>query len=80
MNEGYLKYSCDWIKAEAPPMRIFTEINNLRSMLYAKGLIGAYPDGIGYGNVSARAEGKAFYISGSNRLFGFLIRKALLAG
>jgi len=33
--------------------------------MYEYGFIGVYPNGIGYGNISARADASSFYISGT---------------
>ncbi len=65
MDEGYIKFNCRWV--EAPPLsgeRLAT-INHWRDKLYALGLIGVYPDGIGYGNISMRFRGNTFVITGS---------------
>jgi ribulose-5-phosphate 4-epimerase/fuculose-1-phosphate aldolase len=67
MNEGYIKFNCIWKREEIRfPEEIFAQLESCRSRLYALGLIGIYPDGIGFGNLSARiGEGKSFIISGS---------------
>ncbi len=65
-DEGYIKFNLDWDK------RIFSFndqdfslINTSRERLYKTGLIGAYPDGIGFGNLSLRNSSNSFIISGS---------------
>jgi L-ribulose-5-phosphate 4-epimerase len=65
MDEGYIKFNCQWIKAAPPPPASLVEINAWRSKLYGLGLIGAYPNGIGFGNVSIRAQANSFIITGS---------------
>ncbi|MEM9821184.1 MAG: class II aldolase/adducin family protein [Bacteroidota bacterium] len=47
------------------PNALIAELNAARDQLYALQLIGAYPDGIGYGNISQRWKGDQFIISGS---------------
>jgi ribulose-5-phosphate 4-epimerase/fuculose-1-phosphate aldolase len=65
-DEGYIKFSADWTKAAAFPDAEIAELNDFRQMLYRMGLIGAYNNGIGFGNISRRVKNKGlFYISGS---------------
>ncbi len=65
-EEGYIKFRADWEKAPAPPAPFLEDLIAVRSELYKRGLIGMYPDGIGYGNISKRwnTEGR-FVISGT---------------
>ena len=65
--EGYVKFSCAWDRrAVELPDSIYTSLERWRNKLYSIELIGAYPDGIGYGNISARIPGEnRFFISGS---------------
>jgi ribulose-5-phosphate 4-epimerase/fuculose-1-phosphate aldolase len=44
---------------------VFLSLERERSRLYELGLIGMYPDGIGFGNISVRTEGCTFVITGS---------------
>lgn len=44
---------------------VIATINDWRQTLYKKRLIGSYPDGIGYGNLSCRTLGTTFLITGS---------------
>jgi ribulose-5-phosphate 4-epimerase/fuculose-1-phosphate aldolase len=62
MTEGYIKFNCNWIKQEFN--EDITEINKWRNKLYSLNLIGAYENGIGFGNISIR-EGNNFIITGS---------------
>lgn len=66
MDEGYIKFRAIWRQAEAMPWAALAELDYWRNRMYDAGLIGAYPDGIGYGNISRRwdEEGR-FVISGS---------------
>ncbi len=64
--EGYIKFQTDW--QQTPPMdwAILAELDHWRNEMYQAGLIGAYPDGIGFGNISRRWENtNQFLISGS---------------
>ncbi len=70
-DEGYLKFELQWNQAaiHVPPS-LLRELERWRGQLYAAGLVGAYPDGVGFGNVSCRVPGSSgspaqFYITGS---------------
>lgn len=65
-NEGYIKFEARWTLTDPLPDADIAEINQWRQRLYQRGFIGAYPDGIGFGNLSRRwdAAGR-FLISGS---------------
>ena len=67
MIEGYIKYNCIWQKEEIYIQNeTFTQLESARAVLYDLGLIGMYPDGIGFGNISVRGDSAAhFIISGS---------------
>lgn len=64
-DEGYIKYTSLSIHGPAPDNALIKEINEVRTELYRKGLIGVYPDGVGFGNLSIRTEGNTFVITGS---------------
>jgi ribulose-5-phosphate 4-epimerase/fuculose-1-phosphate aldolase len=66
MNEGYVKYRCDWTRRliTADPEHL-AGLRRWRTRLRAAGLIGAYPDGVGFGNLSVRVSGHRFLITGS---------------
>ncbi len=66
-EEGYLKFHCKLEKSGAViPKDLFGEINKWRNHMYSHNLIGAYENGIGFGNISVRVPGtNNFYISGS---------------
>lgn len=64
MDEGYIKFHCHWIQAAPVAADQLKEIIACRDLLYAKGLVGVYPNGVGFGNVSIRS-GKRFIITGS---------------
>ncbi len=67
MDEGYIKFNCNWVKQKPDPTfkEAISEINIWRDKLYKLGLIGVNPDGIGYGNISVRIKGQTFLITGS---------------
>lgn len=66
MDEGYIKFDVHWKKTPPLPEEFVSELNVYRQRLYELKLIGAYDNGIGYGNISCRygQEGQ-FIISGS---------------
>ncbi len=66
MEEGYIKFRAEWLRKPALPASTLMELNQWRDRLYGLGLLGAYPNGIGFGNISQRwnPEGQ-FIISGS---------------
>lgn len=66
MQEGYIKFRADW--KTTPPLQhgAVAGLCHWRNEMYRLGLIGAYPDGIGFGNISQRiGNGSHFLISGS---------------
>ena len=65
MDDGVIKYSSERVAGQVPYSAALTHLNAARSTLFELGLIGAYPDGIGYGNLSLREEGVRFVISAS---------------
>jgi ribulose-5-phosphate 4-epimerase/fuculose-1-phosphate aldolase len=65
MDEGYIKFNCNWIPSNDIPLNKVAVLNVWREIMYKKGLIGVYPDGIGFGNISLRCNEKMFLISGS---------------
>lgn len=66
MDEGYIKFNAQWKKGDALPSPFLQPLIKTRQELYALGLIGAYDNGIGYGNISRRwNEAGQFVISGS---------------
>lgn len=67
MDEGYIKFEADWTKKPAFSSMQITQLLYWRRELYKLGLIGAYDENIGYGNISLRigSAQEAFFISGS---------------
>lgn len=66
--DGSIKFACHHtIEKLVIPSELFTPLNYWRNELWIKCLIGAYPDGIGYGNISVRVpQSDQFYISGTS--------------
>ncbi|MCK9412340.1 MAG: class II aldolase/adducin family protein [Prolixibacteraceae bacterium] len=65
MDEGYIKFSCNWIEAGPLPIDQLFEINRWRDNLYKLGYIGVYDNGVGFGNISIRFKALTFIITGS---------------
>jgi ribulose-5-phosphate 4-epimerase/fuculose-1-phosphate aldolase len=67
MNEGSIKFNCGWIQEPCGLSDdTFHELEKYRALLIKRKLIGVYPDGIGYGNISCRdTASAAFFITGS---------------
>ena len=55
-KEGVVKYSLDFTKEEITYAQEYQVLEECRKRLYSLGLIGAYSDGIGYGNISYRIK------------------------
>ena len=64
-DEGYIKFNCTWIKEELPERYKIDELNSWRQKLYDQQLVGTYPDGIGYGNISCRLADGSFLVTGT---------------
>lgn len=67
MKEGYIKFNCSWEQKDIQiEQGIFNELEAARTKLYELGLIGMYPDGIGFGNISVKPDNStSFIITGS---------------
>ena len=65
-DEGYIKFNSEWIEGPAVSWHKIQTMNQWRQLLFAEGLIGAHPDGIGFGNISVRDNpAREFIITGS---------------
>jgi ribulose-5-phosphate 4-epimerase/fuculose-1-phosphate aldolase len=62
---GVIKFRCEWIAADPPEHGLVEELIEYRHTLFDKKMIGSYPDGIGYGNISVRERVDCFIISGT---------------
>ncbi|MEL6717307.1 MAG: class II aldolase/adducin family protein, partial [Bacteroidota bacterium] len=66
IDEGYIKFKADWTKKDCILNEDIAQLNHWRQEMYRLGLIGAYDNGIGYGNISQRiGDSQQFFISGS---------------
>jgi len=66
MNEGAIKFSCVWTQATlAVDSGVLDALQRWRTTLRKAGLIGVFPDGVSFGNLSVRAADQAFLITGS---------------
>ncbi len=66
IEEGVIKFQCEWVKKAPPLWEEIRGIEGWRRELYERGLIGVYPNGIAFGNVSGRAcRHEGFIISGT---------------
>ncbi|MBC8047001.1 MAG: class II aldolase/adducin family protein [Fimbriimonadaceae bacterium] len=65
-EEGYIKYSIAFHEEKLDRGICDTELIECRNTLHQLKLIGVYPDGVGYGNISRRSgEHNQFVISGT---------------
>jgi len=62
---GYVRFRCEWEQSDPPAGPPVAALVGWRNRLRRLGLIGAYPDGVGFGNVSGRLAGGTFVISGT---------------
>lgn len=66
LDEGYIKFQANWTQKNSIADKDIAELNHWRQEMYHLKLIGAYENGIGYGNISQRiGDSNQFYISGS---------------
>jgi ribulose-5-phosphate 4-epimerase/fuculose-1-phosphate aldolase len=55
-DDGVIKYQAIHQNSSPPRHLLLNQLDEVRTMLFDLGLLGAYPDGVGYGNVSIRYE------------------------
>lgn len=65
MEDGVIKFRCDWIKDKPLPLSLLRDIIHWRNHLFSLGLIGVDKNGIGFGNISIRHNKNQFIITGS---------------
>lgn len=66
IDDGYIKYTSTRRDGRVPPSAALDELNRARTTLFNLGLIGVYGNGVGYGNLSIRAnEDNQFVITAS---------------
>ncbi len=63
MIDGVIKFHIEHEHKTSPEFTAYIELEALRSRLFALGLIGETPDGIGYGNISKRTGQHTFFIT-----------------
>jgi len=65
-DEGYIKFNTNWTKGPSPSWHKIQTLSDWRQRMHEVGLIGAHPDGIGFGNISVRDNPpEQFLITGS---------------
>lgn len=65
-EKGYIQFLCDWEPAPPPTGPMFDELRAWRDRLFELNLIGVYPNGIGYGNLSCHPRSdESFVITGT---------------
>lgn len=65
-KEGIVKYFLEFKKEKLDITKEYKSLEVLRKRLYSLALIGAYEDGIGYGNISLKSEDEnSFIITGT---------------
>jgi len=66
LDEGYIKFNIDWKERDLTlNQETFITLNTCRNKLFNLELIGAYDNGIGFGNISKRFTENKFIITGS---------------
>lgn len=66
IDDGYIKYTSTRRDGVVPLSTALAELNRARTTLFDLGLIGAYDNGVGYGNLSIRVNnGNQFVITAS---------------
>ncbi|MBV6426461.1 MAG: hypothetical protein KIPDCIKN_00973 [Haliscomenobacter sp.] len=65
-DEGYIKFQAHWTQTPPFPDGEIEALAYWRQRCFEEGWIGAYPDGIGFGNISCRSgDAGMFLITGS---------------
>jgi ribulose-5-phosphate 4-epimerase/fuculose-1-phosphate aldolase len=64
-DDGVIKYQSQRTAGTITPSDQLQQLDQARTALFDLGLIGAYANGIGYGNLSQRTQGDQFLITGS---------------
>lgn len=64
-DDGVIKYHCEWQPSKTVESEMLNQLIAWRDRLHTIGLIGVYPDGIGFGNVSSRLRNQSFLITGT---------------
>ncbi len=62
IDEGVVKYSLKYNQTDEIAVKECKKIENVRARLFSLGLIGAYSDGVGFGNISVRYKKKDSFV------------------
>ena len=62
IDDGVVKYSLEFESSKALAKKSCIKIEKMREKLYSLGLIGAYDNGIGYGNISTRYKSSNMFL------------------
>lgn len=65
IDDGYIKYVSERRDGEVSWTQSLEALNRSRTDLFDLGLIGTYPNGVGFGNLSVRTVADQFLITGS---------------
>ncbi len=66
IDDGYVKYKCIWTKTQPVNADMIHDLLVWRQELYHLDIIGAYENGVGFGNVSQRvAQSCEFFVTGT---------------
>lgn len=66
IDDGYVKYHCVWTQTQPQSPDQIAHLNEWRQKLFDLNLIGAYPNKVGFGNVSIRIPNtNGFIVSGT---------------
>jgi len=65
--QDYVKFNARWIREDIPvDNAVLENLNRVRRLLMSRNLLGALPDGTGFGNISLRRDERGrFLITGS---------------
>lgn len=66
VTDSYIKYLCNFTYDTNISNPDINKFNHLRSILLELRLIGTYPDGVSYGNLSQKQKNNAVIITGTN--------------
>ena len=65
MDDGYIKYRSERLDGVVATSAMLDELNQIRTSLFDLSLIGVYPNGVGYGNLSVRTHNNQFIVTAS---------------
>jgi hypothetical protein len=65
VDDGYIKYRSERRDGTVAPSAELDALNRARTSLFDRKLIGVYPNGVGFGNLSVRTQGRLFVVTAS---------------